>query len=275
MNLTIVMPTFNRAELLRENLDSILKLGDSFELLVVDDGSNDKTEEIVQSFGDPRVSYYKHRSNKGYARSLNDGIERAQNSRIFICEDDAFIICSRFLEILLAEMCGNTIVATRLIAEGKEVRSNLVKRVQLFFAVPLAKEIVNYNGNERKNVDFCNNCFGFNRDEIETRFDESNYVGNVFRIESDFQIRARRRGARIIYNPELLINHKRHSSGGLRVPEPDRFLFQCMVNHMVFLRRHYSGWSIYAYLLLKFLVHPTKWRVIRKAIQHDWKTKQA
>ena len=92
MDLTVVMPTFNRAGLLEENVSSLLESRHHFELLIVDDGSTDKTFSLAKSFRDPRVTYFRHEVNHGYGKSLNDGIERAKNSQIFLCEDDAFIL---------------------------------------------------------------------------------------------------------------------------------------------------------------------------------------
>ncbi len=59
MKLAIIMATFNRSKILKENISSLLKSSYNFELLVVDDGSNDNTEEIVKSFQDPRIKYFK------------------------------------------------------------------------------------------------------------------------------------------------------------------------------------------------------------------------
>jgi len=268
INLTIAMPTYNRAELLRENIGSLLKSKHDFELLIIDDGSTDDTESVVKSFSDPRITYYRHSVNCGYAKSLNDGIERAKNSQIFLCEDDAFILNpDKFFEILISEMDHRTIVATHLLVNGKETKPNLVKRLKRYFAAPLAKEVYCYNGHKRRTVKFCNNCFGFNRDKITTRFEESDYIGNFFRIESDFQIRALKKGANIVYNPKLVIDHRRYVSGGLRVRDVDTFFYQCMVNHITFLRRHYLTWNIYMNLLLKLLTHPTKWSIVKKALK--------
>lgn len=270
INLTIVMPTYNRAELLRENVSSLLKSNYSFELLIVDDGSTDETEKVVKSFNDTRITYYKHPVNCGYPKSLNDGITHAKNSQIFLCEDDAFVLnTDYFFSILISEMDRNTIVATRILANGKEIKSSPIDVLKRFFAAPLVKEIYNYHGNKRKIVESCSNSFGFNRDEISTRFEELDYVGNVFRIESDFQIRARKKGARIVYNPKLVIDHKHHRTGGLRVHDSEKFLHQCMVNHITFLKKYYSTWNIYMYILLKFLAHPAKWRTIMGFLERD------
>lgn len=253
--------------MLKENIASLLKSNYAFELIIIDDGSKDGTEEVVKSFNDSRLVYYKHSCKYGYAKSINEGIRLAKNSQILLLEDDAFILnTEKFFRTLLLEMDHKKIIATHLLLKGKKIRLTLLGKLKKFFAEPLAKEIYLPSGQRRKIVPFCNACCSFNRNEIKTRFDESTYVGNAFGIESDFQIRARREGATIIYNPSLLIDHKRHSVGGNRIRDRDDFLYQCMVNYTMFLKKNFFVWNIYFYILLKILAHPKKWYVFRKAI---------
>jgi len=271
IDLTVIIPTYNRKEILKANLASILKHDCGFELLVIDDASTDGTEDVVKSFGDTRITYYKHDHRCGYARSMNEGIAYARNSWVLLLEDDALISNpDAFFDILLREKDGKQIVATHLLLKGREVKPTLLERLERFFAEPLAKEIYPYNGDKRRIVRFCNACCSFNKEEIGSRFDESGYFGNAFRIESDFQIRARKEGATIIYNPKLVINHERHSTGGHRVHDKSIFLYQCMVNHVIFLKKHYSICNICCYGLLKLFAHPGKMQVVMKAIRESF-----
>jgi glycosyltransferase involved in cell wall biosynthesis len=270
INLTIVMATYNRADLLGKNINLLLSSGYAFELLVIDDGSTDCTEKTARSFNDPRISYRKHPSNYGYAKSLNDGIQHAKNSRILLCEDDVFISDPDvFIGILNSEMGEKRIIATHLLRNGIDKKPSILARFRRYFAEPLAKEVYNYTGNKRVTTKFCNNFFGFDRDEIKTRFDEVDYVGNSFRIESDFQFRARKEGAKIVYNPTLLADHIRHKRGGLRVSNSDEFLRQCMTNHITFLKKHFSSWNILCYIMLSLFAHPTKRNVIQKVLKSN------
>jgi len=75
---SIVIPTFNRAGTLRSTLDSVFAqtFGD-FEVLVMDDGSSDNTEEVVRSYGDPRIRYEWAPNSGGPATPRNRGIDAA------------------------------------------------------------------------------------------------------------------------------------------------------------------------------------------------------
>jgi glycosyltransferase involved in cell wall biosynthesis len=76
---SVVIPTFNRADLLGECIDSALAQDyPHFEVIVVDDGSTDDTPQLCASYGS-RIRYYR-KPNGGAASALNYGIGRMQGS---------------------------------------------------------------------------------------------------------------------------------------------------------------------------------------------------
>lgn len=86
---SIVIPTYNRADMLFECLNSILYQSyNNFEILVVDDGSNDHTELIVSKLKDDRILYFKldKLGNISYLR--NYGLEHSSGEIIAFCDDD-------------------------------------------------------------------------------------------------------------------------------------------------------------------------------------------
>ena len=88
---SIVIPTYNRADLIGLTLDSVLtQTFGELEILVVDDGSKDNTAEVVGRFTDPRLHYYsKENAERGVAR--NYGLAHAQGEYvIFLDSDDLF-----------------------------------------------------------------------------------------------------------------------------------------------------------------------------------------
>lgn len=86
---TIVVPAFNVAATLHETLVSLLaQTFEDFEIVIVDDGSNDATSEIAKSFQyDPRVSIISQR-NRGLAGARNSGIAAAKGDVIGFCDSD-------------------------------------------------------------------------------------------------------------------------------------------------------------------------------------------
>ena len=97
---SIVMPTYNRAALISKAIDSVLKQTyRHFELIVVNDGGTDNTEELVRKFNDPRIQYYwKKNEQKGIAK--NFGFSKAKG--LYVCSfDDDDIMYPHHLQTAL------------------------------------------------------------------------------------------------------------------------------------------------------------------------------
>ncbi len=104
---SVIIPTFNRAHLIRETIDSVLKQTyQNFEIIIVDDGSTDNTAEVVKSYSDPRISYF-YQPNSGLpAKARNVGLTRASGEFIaFLDSDDIWF--PRKIERQLTEFAKN------------------------------------------------------------------------------------------------------------------------------------------------------------------------
>ncbi|HZG56434.1 glycosyltransferase family 2 protein [Paenibacillus sp.] len=73
---TVVIPTYNRAKFIARGIESVLKQTmPRWKLLIVDDGSKDKTEKVVRRYlHDPRIRYVKLRKNRGVCYTLNHAL---------------------------------------------------------------------------------------------------------------------------------------------------------------------------------------------------------
>jgi len=81
--LTVIMPAYNAEKFLEESISSILKQTFSdFELLIGDDGSTDRTMEIIRSFSDERIIVIRNEKNLGIANTLNRLIEASRGEYI-------------------------------------------------------------------------------------------------------------------------------------------------------------------------------------------------
>ena len=87
--ISVCLPTYNRALLLRRAIASILsQTFTDFELIVVDDGSTDNTKEIVDSFRDARIRYIRHETNKGLMASRNTVLRYARGKYLAFQDSD-------------------------------------------------------------------------------------------------------------------------------------------------------------------------------------------
>jgi glycosyltransferase involved in cell wall biosynthesis len=86
---SVVIPTHNRAALLARAIRSVqAQTYDNLEIIVVDDLSTDNTRDIVQGFGDPRIRYIRHETNRGGSAARNTGIRAARGDVIAFLDDD-------------------------------------------------------------------------------------------------------------------------------------------------------------------------------------------
>ncbi|PTX10668.1 glycosyltransferase involved in cell wall biosynthesis [Pontibacter mucosus] len=92
---SIVMPTHNRESMLTRAVESVLnQTYSNWELLIVDDASNDNTQQVVEDFisKDARIKYYKLERNQGACVARNKGITESNGDYItFLDSDDEYM----------------------------------------------------------------------------------------------------------------------------------------------------------------------------------------
>jgi len=87
---TVLMSIYNGEKYLKEAVDSILnQTFKDFEFLIIDDGSTDRSLEILESYNDPRIIIVQNKKNIGLTRSLNKGLKLAKGKYIARQDDSA------------------------------------------------------------------------------------------------------------------------------------------------------------------------------------------
>jgi glycosyltransferase involved in cell wall biosynthesis len=90
VDVSIVIPTYNRATLLPRTIKSVLSQSyTNFEVLVIDDGSDDNTRQVVATFKDKRLFYY-YKNNGGVCSARNFGMKKAFGTFISFLDSDDF-----------------------------------------------------------------------------------------------------------------------------------------------------------------------------------------
>jgi len=100
-NVTIIIPAYNEEESIARTIKSILGVSydrKKFEVIVVDDGSNDKTYEIAKKFEGKYVRVFT-KENGGKASALNFGIEKSKGDIIFSMDADTIVTPHSVLEM--------------------------------------------------------------------------------------------------------------------------------------------------------------------------------
>ena len=87
--ISVIIPTFNRVDLLKNAINSVLtQTYSNIEIIVIDDNSNDKTESLIKNLNDNRINYIKNKENLKAPLCRNIGINISRGEFIAFLDDD-------------------------------------------------------------------------------------------------------------------------------------------------------------------------------------------
>jgi glycosyltransferase involved in cell wall biosynthesis len=100
MLVSVIIPVYNAELYVEKAIRSVInQTFPDFELLIIDDGSNDSCVNIIKSIIDPRIRFYS-RTNQGQCKTLNFGIDKAYGDYIKFLDADDFLN-SMYLESMM------------------------------------------------------------------------------------------------------------------------------------------------------------------------------
>ena len=98
---SVIMPAYNAEKYIAAAIDSILgQTYGNFELIIINDCSKDRTEEMIASYDDPRIVYLKNEENLGVAAALNKGLAVAKGEYIARMDADDISLPERLAKQL-------------------------------------------------------------------------------------------------------------------------------------------------------------------------------
>lgn len=139
---SIIIPTYNRPQLIVSAIDSILKQTYShFEIIIIDDSSDNKTEDAIKGIGDDRIKYIHSKERLGVIESRNEGVRNANPASVYIApldDDDEYLPeylekTIAFMDAHPAYMAIGTDAETRR-QDGKFVRTDRCEREKFWHA---------------------------------------------------------------------------------------------------------------------------------------------
>ncbi len=238
--ITVVIPTYNRAPLLRLALQSLREqtFGE-WEAVIVNDFSQDNTVEVVASFDDPRMRLINFRNYRIIGASRNEGVRQARADILaFLDSDDTW--CSRKLERVMSifrSQPGVDLVCHDLLMTGE------VKKERLLRCGP---------GRDHKSLLFgrtllCNSAVSLRRSRFLELGGFSGDPGFVGAEDLDLWLRLTKAGCRLEYLHEVLGTYRVH--GQNFTAKVEKFL----KNSLAVLDRHFQEWQpktpLYQYLM--------------------------
>lgn len=204
----MVIPTYNRANLLKRCLASLVEQEyNNFEVVVVDDGSKDQTKDVVNGFKERLDLKYIFQENKGLASARNSGIKEASGDIIAFIDDDC--IASRQWLNAINKALDEKAVGI----EGKTIPNHTIS--------PFSHYVRNVDGARYLG---CNIAY---KKEIlrETCFDENFPVLYHFREDSDLAFSILEKGHVIKFVPEALVYHPPFRESWLKILNNKRRFF--------------------------------------------------
>ena len=138
------MPCFNAENYVKNAIKSILtQTYENFEFIIIDDGSDDSTAEIIESFEDRRILFLRRAKNHGVTSALNMGLRKAKGEFIARMDSDDFSYPNR-LEVQVNFMINNPeyiLCGSQFKFMGTEKSSDLIQSWDLlkFMLFPMGQ----------------------------------------------------------------------------------------------------------------------------------------
>ncbi len=163
----------------------------SFELVVVDDLSSDKTAELVKSFADPRIKYYRNEAWLGISKSRNRCIEVSSGDFLFFTDGDC-VVSKNWIEqgLRYLEMPGCVGVEGRIYYVDEVYQPSFSDYVM---ENKMGKNFMTGNIAYKKNAIMQAGCF----DEALTYLEDRDLAFKVMKL------------GRIVFNPNMIVYHPR------------------------------------------------------------------
>lgn len=253
---SILLPTYNRAHILPEAIEGVIRQSfTDWELIILDDCSSDNTGQLSRDYinKDTRILYHKNPKNIKQPSNRNVGISLAKADLIFFIEDDLILdpYCVSHLVQTYNELkisCNVGGIMPRLVSDlEKELKYN--SGDPIIFNRFTGEMYLNYwiQCEGLKEVITPHACSLYPRSAIIEvgGYPEDVYVGNCYREESDLNFRLLKHGYRFFYQSRAFALHKVQKTGGCRDFSFLMFEFYKIRNHIMFLIRIFRFRALY------------------------------
>lgn len=153
--ITIFTPTYNRAYLLKRLYDSIkVQPYSNFEWIIVDDGSNDNTKELINEFINENIVNIKYfyQENSGKHIAINRGVEEASGELFYIVDSDDYIpknalnIIDKWEKTIIEKDKFAGVAGLKVDEDNKIMGTTFSTALEYVDATSLEREIYNITG---------------------------------------------------------------------------------------------------------------------------------
>lgn len=272
---SILLPTYNRSNLLPQCIDSIIAQSYSnWELIISDDASTDDTLAISQQYIkiNPKIRYNKNISRLGLPANRNVAISLSLGKIIFFIEDD-LIVEKDCLEILVDtfEAFFNSwenvgAIAPKLLLKSKDRftkgplsldnKMTENKSACIFDKkTGLMYRNFDISTDNIQEVPDVHACSLYLKDALQKvgGYEENAYKGNYTCEEVDLNFRMRYIGFKLYFQPKAVVHHYKSEAGGVRLSSAYLTNYYMVRNHIIFINRNFGIKSFY--MIPLYLLH--------------------
>src|SRR4051812_548873 len=140
---SIVIPAYNRAHMIKETLETTFQQTyPRYEVILVDDGSTDNTEEVVKSIDNPKFIYHK-KGNEERAVARNTGFQVAKGDYVTLLDSDDYLYPTHLEEAVKYINANNNPEVIRFDYDVVDTNKNLLQIAKM--PPQINKRMVNGN----------------------------------------------------------------------------------------------------------------------------------
>lgn len=227
--ISVILTTYNRAHILPRAIESVLsQTYDDWELVIIDDCSQDETARVVKGYNDPRIQYFKTPVNGGSSSARNFGFEKSKGEYIVFLDDD-----NEFAPLFLEE------AEYRLRTAHESVKGIRVGRTVIQVGYRTYAPPITHTG-----FDSIDWGFLMKREVMENIQYDTNIYGDE---DADFGIRFAERYKQLYIDKPLIIAHGEENEDSVCNPSKRR-----LEGLEYFIQKH----------LLRYKQHPDELRYL-------------
>ena len=108
--LSVAVPCYNSQDYMKKCIESLLEGGNEMEIIIVDDGSSDRTAEIADSYAEkyPNICKAIHQENGGHGEAVNTGLSNATGHFFKVVDSDDKVSKEALLKLLEQPFCASS-----------------------------------------------------------------------------------------------------------------------------------------------------------------------
>ena len=208
--ISIIVPVYNEEKNIKKCLNSILLQPGNFEVIVVNDGSNDNSEKIIKEIKDNRLKYF-YKKNSGLSDTRNFGIRQAKGDYLMFVDGDDWIE-NDSMKVLLKSTEENYDLI--------KFDYNIIKGTQIIPKISVVEESV--KSGEYLLVNLINNKIVFEMSTLylynKKNWNKNNYCFAHKRFHEDFGLIPKiiLESKTIKYLEKIVYNYNNNSEGIIR-----------------------------------------------------------